>query len=540
MDNEQKKRVKNVHSAKKIKKSIILLTVILVVAAVLVIGISILNNYVIFPRIDKALVNSLEAKFDIGTRFDVTALLKKGKVELSADDMSHTDLGSADLDLSLSYKGKSAMGSLDFADKHLDAAITEDGVAASFSDVEGGNRYGAYFEDITSALDVSFLNPKNKAYNALSRSDYKKLLSTAQKLEESANEDIGDKKDTIIVLGEIAKVFKDSSLSDNEKSYDGIYVNGEKRNARTVTFEFGKADVVDLLKDLEVLFNDPSDKLRKATENLLKKESLTKDIESMGYSLDTCEDLAKFIGDIARLVDRIDQADVKLEIGYVNDAVSAIIFKCNFEKTTDIELVIDFGAKPKRDKTIYASLLVAKKHSSSQSERRYTFEYSVESVKKVNTVSAAYKTSMFIKDNDGEQTESSEYFFEMVLDTKNDTASFELEHSKDNTLSGSEADSLKNSYSINCSMKDSSSKLTLALLEMSVDGKKISDYMGNVSLTVSKKPDRIKLGEFSELLKMNIEEADKLAGSATSKVEDLWDMLKKLEVVALKTDNEDK
>jgi len=108
----------------------------LAAAAILNVGISVLNDHVFFPRIDKALVNSLEPKFDIGTRFDIKDLLKKGRVELSADDVSHIGRGKTDLDLSLSYKGNQAHASLDFTDRQLDAVITKDGIAASVSDVK--------------------------------------------------------------------------------------------------------------------------------------------------------------------------------------------------------------------------------------------------------------------------------------------------------------------------------------------------------------------------------------------------------------------
>lgn len=530
MDNNQKEDKKTVRNKKLLKIIIPIFAAVVVVSA----AVAILNNYVLFPRIDKALANSLEAKFNIGTSFDVTDLFKKGKIELFADGVRHSDTESSDLDLSLSYGGKSAQGTLDFDGKHIDAVITQKGISASFSELESGERYGAYFEDIASALDGSFLNPENKAENALSRADYKKLLSVAQTLESSADKDGSDKKNALIVLSSVAKVFGESSVSDKEISYGGICVNGETRAARTVTFEFEKEDVVDLLERLETLFNSPSDKLREATESLLDNDALTKDIENLGYQLDTCEDLAKFIGSIKRLVGRMSDSEVKIEVAYVTNAVSAIVFECSIDKTTDVELLIDLGEKPKKDKTVYASLLVSKQHSKSQSERKYTFEYSVQSTKGVNAVSAVYATSSFIKDGYGEERKDGEHSFKMTLDTQKDTASFELERAQNAEINGEQTLSEKNSYSIGCSMQDSRSAISFSLVEVSVDGEKIYEPTGAVSLTLSKKPDRIELGGFTELLKMKLEDSDKLAGEARSAFEDIWESLGKLEPLTLK------
>ncbi|MBE6593813.1 MAG: hypothetical protein E7642_07460 [Ruminococcaceae bacterium] len=534
------KRIKKFIAGKRLSRFIIPAVLVLAAAAILNVGISVLNDHVFFPRIDKALVNSLEPKFDIGTRFDIKDLLKKGRVELSADDVSHIGRGKTDLDLSLSYKGNQAHASLDFTDRQLDAVITKDGIAASVSDVEKGNRYGAYFKGVASSLNSSFLNPENKAENALSKAEYQKLVSLAQDLDNSASNSGETKKDAVVVLGEVLKVFNDSEISHREISYDGIYLNGEKRNARTATYDFNKKDVVDFLYGLEALFNSPSDKLKSATEDLLENGTFTKKIEDMGYTLETCSDVAKVIGDVAELFERMDDIDVKLEVAYVTDAVSAITLDCSFGDDTEIELLVDFGARPKKDKTVYVSLLVAKEHSSSQSERRYVFEYSVEKVKKVNTVSAVYSTSTSIKDGYGEELTESRDLFEIVLDAKNDTASFNVGHNDESSVNGAENGINESSYGIRCAMVDRSSKLSLTLLDATANGGRRYEPTGSVVLTLYKRPERIELGEFEEILKMDVKESDAIASAARSSLKNVWDALKNLRPVKLDASSEDK
>ena len=292
-------------------------------------------------------------------------------------------------------------------------------------------------------------------------------------------------------------MFNDSTLSDRETSFDGITINGEERKARTLTYAFDKVDLIDFLEKLEALFDSPSDKLRDAMERLLEKESLTRDIENMGYSLDTCEDLASFIGSIKRLVNRIDRIAIKIEIAYVANAISAIFVEGEIGDTTSIELLIDLGAKPKKDKTIYATLLVEETHSSSQSQYRYVFDYSVQRVEKVNSVSAIYSSSVIIKDGDLEQKNSSEYSFEMLIDKKNDSAKFSFDNSSDEFLNGKQTASSENFYSVSYAMEDSSSKLSLVLLSVAVGSNTTYEPDEKITLTFYKKPDSIALGDFT-------------------------------------------
>ncbi len=528
MDSNKTNDIKT--KSKSLRKWMIVAAVVLSAAVLIAVGVAVFNNFISFPRIDKALANSLKAKLDLGTRFDVTDLFENGKIEISAEGTNEKDA----LDASVSYSDKGALGSIDLGDSHLDAVLTEKGIAASLSGVENGTRYGAYFEDITSTLETSFLNPQNKAENALKHKEYEKLLSLARSLEDKANADGEEKKDAIIVLVELAKVLKDCSLSDREISYDGITVNGEERKARTMTYAFGKADVIDFFDKLEALLNSPSDKFRGAMERLLENESLTKDIEKLGYELDTCEDLAKFIGGIKRLVNRIDEIAIRIEIAYVANAVSAIVLDCAIEDTANIKLLIDFGAKPKKDKAVHASLLIDQEHSKSQSQRRYTLDYSVKKVKKLSTVSAVYSGSTFIKDGELEQKDSSRHSFEMILDSKSGTADFALENNSDSFLNGEQNDCLSNSYAIKCAMEDRSSKLSFSLI--GADG--VSALEENVRLTFYKRPDDIALGEFTELLKMNVAEADKVASKAVDEFENIWNGIKAHVIILKGNDSE--
>ena len=523
MDNNKTNDIKR----KVLRRAMIIAAVILSVSIVATIGVAVFYNFIAFPRIDKALANSLEEKLDIGTRFDITDLFEKGKIELLSDTANGKDT----LNAAVSYNGNGMAGSIDLGESHFGGVLTEEGIAASLSTVENGKRYGAYFEDITATLDASFLNPKNKAENALERKEYQKLLSLARKLEDKANSDKQEKKDATVVLVEIAKVFNDSSLSDRETSFDGITINGEKRKARTLTYAFDKVDLIDFLEKLEALFDSPSDKLRDAMERLLEKESLTRDIENMGYSLDTCEDLASFIGSIKRLVNRIDRIAIKIEIAYVANAISAIVVEGEIGDTTSIELLIDLGAKPKKDKTIYATLLVEETHSSSQSQYRYVFDYSVQRVEKVNSVSAIYSSSVIIKDGDLEEKNSSEYSFEMLIDKKNDSAKFSFDNSSDEFLNGKQTASSENFYSVSCDMEDRASKLSLVLLSVAVGSNTTYVPDEKITLTFYKKPDSIDLGEFTELLKMNITESDRIASSAVTEFERIWNAIKDRAIV---------
>lgn len=533
------KRVKDFVVSKGVVKVIVPVAIVLIIATAICGVITLLNNYVIFPRVDKALANSFEAKLDVGTRFDISDLFEKGKIELSADDVQHIGMGNADLDLSLSYNKKGASGSLEFGNRRFDVVITENGAAASSPQVENGTRYGVYFESLASDLGTSFLNPDNKAQNALGKYEYEKLLSFAQKLEDKANSDGKEKKDALIVLKEVAKVFEESSVSDCEKSYDGIFVNGEKRNARKLTYEFDKAEVIEFIENLEELFKAPSDKLRAATENLLANKSLTEGIENMGYSLETCDDLAKFIGDLTKLVNLVDVFEVTLEVAFVNDAVTAIVFECAIDNT-DIELLVDFGAKPKKNKTILASLSIVNESSGRAKESVYNFEYSVEKIKKVNTVTAVYSTSIAIKDTDMEEKTETSDLFEMKLDKKNETASFSLKKDATYSIGDAESSSETSSYDVSCSMKDRSSKLSFTLLGLTQNGYTVYEPTGDVNVTLFKKPDRIDLGKFTEILKMNVADSDKVVTSAVSQVESMWKSLGNIKPVIVKpgTENE--
>ncbi len=498
MDNSQKKGA-DVSSKKPFEKSIrlclILAAAIVAVVIVSAATVYFLNNYVLFPRADKALANALESKSDLGTKFDIRDMLKQGEIELIAEGVDDVER----LEATVAYSKKGLSASLASDGEELSAVLTRNGIAACSEKLREGECYGISFSDLSDNLSSSFLNPENGSWYALSREKYESLKGIVSKLEDIAEGKGEYAKDAAVMLEALKTAFDKSSLYEEVKSYDDVEIGGKLRAARSIAYTFDHASVKGFLEVLADTFEEPSAELDDAVSRLVDGGALTEAIEDyLGITLESCEDIAELFDDLARLTDVfLGKSDWhgRLILAYVNDAFSAIELSVEL-KQRSFYFLVDFGEKPKSDKNM--SFTVMDRRFDSKQDLimsvEHTASYSIEKKGKQALISASYLNATV------GQNEESELSYEInaMLDRNNGTAALKVD--KCETVNG-EAEHT-GICDLGFDITDRNSTFILATGDVSSAEK--------YTLTLKKKAGAVRLPKYQNVLEMNVQDADAL------------------------------
>ncbi len=499
MDNRQEKHTEV--SSKKRSKKLIRLFVILAAFAVALVLVSVgvvyfLNNYVFFPRADKALANALESKFEFGTKFDVRDMLKQGSVELVAEGIEDIDR----LEASVAYGKKGISARLASDGEKLNAVLTRKGIAASSENFSGGEYYGISFSELSENLDGSFLNPENDSEYALAEKKYEGLRGLVSKLEEVADNKGKYAKDAAVMLGTVKTAFEKSPLYGEVKSYDDVEIGGALRAARSITYTFDHASVTGFLEALADTFEEPTPELEAAVSRLVDGGVIAGAAEDyLGVTLESSEDIAELLDDLVRLLDVfLGKSDWNgsLRLAYVNDAFSAIELSVEL-KQRSFYVLVDFGEKPKSDKDM-SFIMIDERLNSKQSlikKEERTASYSVEERGKQAVISASYRNAS--TQSEGECSVSS-YVANATLDRQSGKATLKVD--KYETVDATEQHSSVCALSFD--MTDGYSSFALAT-DNAASAEKYT-------LTLKKRSGTVKLPKYQDILEMDVADADAL------------------------------
>lgn len=493
---------------KKALKCVAIIAAALILASALGFGIvAALNNFLFIPDADVALENALEAKLDIGTKFDISDLLDRGKIEFVADDMSDAGLYSDTVTQTILYNKDGASVNATFDNQEFNFVFNKKGAAFNAQKFESDKYYGFSFDDIAGQLDSSFLNPDNDSINALSDDEYKEILDTLGDFEYVLENESKCKKDAKTVKKALEEAFEESTLSESETSYGGLVVSGEARYARSVIYNFNNGDILDYAEKLAAKFDSPSPELSGAVENLLTIGETRAMLESaVGGSIEDCEDIAEVFSDIAELIEaKDDDWSARLVLAYVGRAFTAIQLRV-VDEEQDVLAVIDFGKNPARDKKLSIRVDVNEESGVFSS---FFADYGVEKEdgKGIATLSFGTEVHDDPYSNDYDKTTA---IYRMIFDSSAGKATLTGSEETEHLFGGDEPIIDETQlFEITFNLEDSLGSLSLELDGISSQFGE-EEFLGSYKLTLSKYYGRIKLPEYENILLMDADDYDEL------------------------------
>ena len=493
---------------KKALKCVAIIAAALILASALGFGIvAALNNFLFIPDADVALENALEAKLDIGTKFDISDLLDRGKIEFVADDMSDAGLYSDTVTQTILYNKDGASVNATFDNQEFNFVFNKKGAAFNAQKFESDKYYGFSFDDIAGQLDGSFLNPDNDSINALSDDEYKEILDTLGDFEYVLENESKCKKDAKTVRKALEEAFEESTLSESETSYGGLVVSGEARYARSVIYNFNSGDILDYAEKLAAKFDSPSPELSGAVENLLTIGDTRAMLESaVGGSIEDCEDIAEVFADIAELLEtKDDDWSARLVLAYVGRAFTAIQLRV-VDEEQDVLAVIDFGKNPARDKKLSIRVDVNEESGVFSS---FFADYGVEKEdgKGIATLSFGTEVHDDPYSNDYDKTTA---IYRMIFDSSAGKATLTGSEETEHLFGGDEPIIDETQlFEITFNLEDSFGSLSLELDGISSEFGE-EEFLGSYKLTLSKYYGWIKLPEYENVLLMDADDYDEL------------------------------
>ena len=493
---------------KKALKCIAIIAAALILASALGFGtMAALNNFLFIPDADVALENALEAKLDIGTKFDISDLLERGKIELVADDMSDTGLYSDTVTQTILYNKDGASVNTTFDNQEFNFVFNKKGAAFNAQKFEADQYYGFSFDDVEGQLDGSFLNPDNDSANALSDDEYEELLGAVRDFEYILENERKYEKDAETVIKALEEAFEESTLSESEISYGGLVVSGEARYARSVIYNFNNGDILDYAEKLAAKFDSPSPELSEAVENLLSIDDTRDAIETaVGGSIEDCGDIAEVFSDIAELLEtRDDDWSARLVLAYVGRAFTAIQLRV-VDEEQDVLAVVDFGKNPARDKEISIRVDVNEKSGVSSS---FFADYGVEKEDGKGIATLSFGTEVH-DDPYSDDYDKTTAIYRMTFDSSAGKATLTGSEETEHLFGGSEPMTDESQlFEITFNLEDSFGSLSLELDGISSEFGE-EEFLGSYKLTLSKYYGWIKLPEYENVLLMDTDDYDEL------------------------------
>ena len=493
---------------KKALKCVAIIAAALILASALGFGtMAALNNFLFIPDADVALENALEAKLDIGTKFDISDLLERGKIELVADDMSDTGLYSDTVTQTILYNKDGASVNATFDNQEFNFVFNKKGAAFNAQKFESDKYYGFSFDDIAGQLDGSFLNPDNDSANALSDDEYEELLGAVRDFEYILENERKYEKDAETVRKALKEAFEESTLSESEISYGGLVVSGEARYARSVIYNFNNGDILDYAEKLAAKFDSPSPELSEAVENLLSIDDTRDAIETaVGGSIEDCGDIAEVFGDIAELLEtKDDDWSARLVLAYVGRAFTAIQLRV-VDEEQDVLAVVDFGKNPARDKEISIRVDVNEKSGVTSS---FFADYGVEKEDGKGIATLSFGTEVH-SDPYSDDYDKNTAIYRMIFDSSAGKATLTGSEETEHLFGGSDPIIDESQlFEITFNLEDSLGSLSLELDGISSEFGE-EEFLGSYKLTLSKYYGWIKLPEYENVLLMDTDDYDEL------------------------------
>ena len=508
MGNEKKKKL---NSSKRCVRIAVIAAAVVLLTVASIVCVSLYRNYVLYPRFDKALARAVEPKLDLGTKFDVEDMLRKGSVKLVTNELQGVDR----LSVELNYGRGGASIKADADGDELEAILTREAIALAADGVNSGLYWGVGFEYVTDKIDDSFLNPENKSEYSLAADKYEELRTLIFQLEDIAACKGEYAEDAKIILEALSTAHEQSPLYTEERSYGAMTVSGVSRRARGVVYSFDHGSLMGYLDALSGLFAEPTDELRTATERIICSGILKYEIERLvGKELCECEDVAKTLDSLAHLIDVFlgsSSWSGRLTVAYAGRALSAIELSIDMKKM-DIYALADFGADPTKDKNMrfVFDKDVFDKDGNFIRSKEQVLEYDAQ--KQGRETSVEISRTVCAEESDGTLDKES-YVLSAILDRKDDNAhvtldkSVEYHHPWSLDLDGSTTEQL---FDKSFELEERASSVTLlaedgTMLELSRRAKKVKMPIAEDILTVRVEDVDARFDEFCEKYKWLIE-----------------------------------
>lgn len=479
--------------------------VIMAIAAVLALSLlgggvyAIFYNFVLFPTMEDAIANALEAKFDFDFNFNFDSFADKGTFKLGVNDMSELGLeGVGPIELAIaSDMKKNAVGVFGtFNDDKISIFATEKGIALNENNFNNGTYYGISLDDFVEKLKKSIFGPDSDTEYALPTEAFDAIEQFFDGADELEDSELAD--DIVVIFDEIFKTFEDSEISEYETTYDKIKVLGEERSGKGRIYTIDEKKVEKLIKSFAEKLENPDKKLDEALDNIIGKIEDESDV-----SIDL-EDLAELIDEAADQVGKLD-FEAEITVLCVGRALSAVLVDVSVEDVPPIELTIDFGAKPKKDATIKLAL----ETSVDGAKAEFLLTYELKKEKGLNEIALTLDASA----KDGENTRAIKGEASIAFDSNKGTLTAEGEITQI-------ADEFSFTYGAFGQCKYTDSKDTWSItpekfgyyaLDGDVEEEREEFEMPiDVTFTLSTKTESLKLPKYENLLEYSEEDMENL------------------------------
>jgi len=485
-------------------KTITTAVVSLGVAAVVAIGgYSVASNYILFPEFNEALANTLEAKNEPLTEFDTQKFMEEGKTEISLD-VPELDL---DGSISLSHSEKALQVALKTCGetftvsyKDLDVAVAADG----FND---GKAYGLSLKNLRDEIMDSI-------FAADSGTDYEIEMDTINEIcdyVEMFTEPKEVSKEYERAYDFLMKVFEKSEMAkDAQISYSKLEVLGEERSGRSQTLTINQDYVVKLLEDYVEAFDDAKGKDLEAIEYVLE------DIETtIGEKIDV-DDIVEVLEEAVEVIEdteELEDIEIKYSVCYVGKYLSAIVASAEYKNKdidADIEatITVDFGAKPNKTKEIIFNVSFGGEVAEEKVEM--FGEVVFDAVKDGDKI--VYSAELEAKaDVPGEEYEINGKA-EIVLNAEKKKATA--------TVTGEFMDEEYDIFEAEFKLVDTKDQFSLTPKSITAMGEEF-EIPFDVTVSLYRKPDKIKASKYENILKMDEDEFEDLIEDLEDYVMDL-------------------
>lgn len=485
-------------------KTITTAVVSLGVAAVVAIGgYSVASNYILFPEFNEALANTLEAKNEPLTEFDTQKFMEEGKTEISLD-VPELDL---DGSISLSHSEKALQVALKTCGetftvsyKDLDVAVAADG----FND---GKAYGLSLKNLRDEIMDSI-------FAADSGTDYEIEMDTINEIcdyVEMFTEPKEVSKEYERAYDFLMKVFEKSEMAkDAQISYSKLEVLGEERSGRSQTLTINQDYVVKLLEDYVEAFDDAKGKDLEAIEYVLE------DIETtIGEKIDV-DDIVEVLEEAVEIIEdteELEDIEIKYSVCYVGKYLSAIVASAEYKNKdidADIEatITVDFGAKPNKTKEIIFNVSFGGEVAEEKVEM--FGEVVFDAVKDGDKI--VYSAELEAKaDVPGEEYEINGKA-EIVLNAEKKKATA--------TVTGEFMDEEYDIFEAEFKLVDTKDQFSLTPKSITAMGEEF-EIPFDVTVSLYRKPDKIKASKYENILKMDEDEFEDLIEDLEDYVMDL-------------------
>lgn len=475
------------------KLAVICASIILLLALIGAAAYTALSYFVLFPSFTAALGNTLESKLDIGSEFKLSDLLDGGRITVEAEGM---DGNTEDATFDLSYNSDGYVASVKLDRYEIDLAMTEKGMAYSSNKLNDGDAYGIEFKNIEQTLEGSALYYRNDGDYALTKDEFKAKLKS---LEALAQDDDRVLRDLAILYDEISKAFEQSEMSEYDVAYGGIKIEDETRRARAKIYSFDAKDIAEFLEDAAERFEDASGKVEGAVERLAKTEIFELIATYIGYRVEDSDDLAELLEKLADAIDvNLDGASFDLVIGYVGRAVSVIQFKITADGDHTV-VTLDFGADPMHEYRMSLSIVNVIGNGKTKTDIRYdvigTDNGRRAKITLGNYVYTDSKKGLYEMDGTELYLDFDEKEGEVALVVN--TVEEVFDGRIDEAVVWKTTDK-----EILFEYSDSRSELVLELVKATSEKKDVTPK-GDYKITVSTKPDAVKLPKFENVFKMS-------------------------------------